>query len=161
MTERQNIHATGLVLGRTGIIFRGPSGSGKSLLALTLIDLWEARGQPASLVSDDRVDVEAGRSGLTMYAPPNIGGMIELRGRGIVTRPHVGKAPVRLVVDFVAKAERMVEEEDLVTELLGVAVARCPVPKAGIVELGHQALLVGEAIREVESSRSPRRQKTT
>ena len=41
--SRTNIHATGLVLGTTGVILRGPSGAGKSLLALSLIEAWEAR----------------------------------------------------------------------------------------------------------------------
>ena len=37
-----NIHATGLVLGEIGLILRGPPGAGKSLLALELIDQWQA-----------------------------------------------------------------------------------------------------------------------
>lgn len=145
--SRENIHATGLVLAETGLILRGPSGSGKSLLALELIDEWDARGRNARLVSDDRIDIESGVSGLSMHAPKAIEGLIELRGRGIVRRPFVPVAPVMLVVDLVDGLERMVEEDQLVATLLGVSIARCPVPRAGIVDSRHQLLLIREALR--------------
>lgn len=151
---RSNIHATGLVLGTTGVILRGPSGAGKSLLAIELIDEWELRGQEARLVSDDRVDVEATRTGLVMHAPKAIEGLIELRGRGIVSRPFVAKAPVHLVVDMVDTLERMVEEDALITELDGVSIARCPVPRAGKIDSRHQVLLIREALRALSPSKS-------
>ena len=142
-----NIHATGLVLGSTGLILRGPSGAGKSLLALELIDEWEMRGEGAKLVSDDRIDVEATSTGVVMHAPKAIEGLVELRGRGIVSRPFVNKAPLHLVVDLVDTLERMVEEDSLVTALEGITLARCPVPRAGIVDNRHQVLLIREALR--------------
>ncbi|HWA43978.1 MAG TPA: aldolase [Hypericibacter adhaerens] len=157
--SRENIHATGLVLGRTGLILRGPPGAGKSLLALELIDIWEARGQVAKLVSDDRVDIEAAGGRLTMYAPRAIAGLIELRGRGIVSRPHVASATLHLVVDLVDTLERMVEEDALVTTLGGLRLARCPVPRAGIVDSRHQLLLIREALRAL-NPRRPGRKKT-
>lgn len=142
-----NIHATGLVLGRTGLILRGPPGAGKSLLALELLDQWESRGLAARLVSDDRVDIEATARGLMMSAPKAIAGLIELRGRGIVSRPFVPRAALHLVVDLVDGLERMVEEDALVATLEGVGLARCPVPRAGIVDSRHQLLLIREALR--------------
>lgn len=148
-----NVHATGLVLSAIGLILRGPSGAGKSLLALELIDEWEARGLEARLVSDDRIDIEAGRTGLTMLAPKAIEGLIELRGRGIVSRPFVAKAPLHLVVDLVDALERMVEEDALVTELQGITLARCPVPRAGIVDSRHQVVLIREALRALSPQR--------
>lgn len=162
---RTNIHATGLVLGTTGIVFRGPSGSGKSILALQLIDEWEARGLDARLVSDDRIDIEAGKADLVMHAPKTIEGLVELRGRGIVSRPFVSRAPVHLVVDMVPTLERMVEEDALVTVLAGVTLPRCPVPQAGVVDSRHQVLLVREALRALEAeagapAQSARSQKT-
>lgn len=157
--SRSNIHATGLVLDRTGLILRGPSGAGKSLLALELIDEWEARGLKGLLVSDDRIDIEARRGGLVMHAPRAIEGLIELRGRGIVHRPFVASAPLHLVVDLVDELERMVEEDALTTTLDGVAVARCPVPRAGKVDSRHQVLLIREALRAL-SPKSTGRKKT-
>ena len=153
---RINVHATGLVLGKTGLILRGPSGAGKSLLALELIDEW---GDDGKLVSDDRIDVEATRAGLVMHAPKAIEGLIELRGRGIVSRPFVARSPLHLVVDLVDTLERMVEEDALLTELHGVTIARCPVPRAGKVDSRHQLLLIREALRAL-SPPKPRVKKT-
>lgn len=144
---RTNIHATGLVLGDIGMILRGPSGAGKSLLALELIDEWERRGETARLVADDRVDIEASEAALVMHAPKAIAGLIELRGRGIVSRPFVAEARLHLVVDLVDTLERMVEEDALVTRIEGITLARCPVPRAGIVDSRHQVLLIREALR--------------
>jgi len=154
-----NIHATGLVLGKIGLILRGPSGAGKSLLALELIDEWEARGVGASLVSDDRIDIEVTGTTLTMHAPKAIEGLIELRGRGIVSRPFVKSARLHLVVDLVEALDRMVEEDALVTDLQGVRLARCPVPRAGKVDSRHQLLLIREAVRAL-SPTPPRRKKS-
>ena len=145
--SRTNIHATGLVLGKAGLILRGVSGAGKSLLALELLDEWEARGLSAKLVSDDRIDVEATPQGLVMHAPAAIEGLVELRGRGIVERPFVRKSALHLVVDLVDSVERMVEEDQLVTTLEGVSITRCPVPRAGKVDSRHQLLLIREALR--------------
>jgi HPr kinase/phosphorylase len=97
-----NIHATCLRLARAGspfgappgcgVLILGPSGSGKSDLALRLI----AAG--AELVADDRTDlfVRAGR--LFARAPARIAGLLEVRGVGILALPHARQAPVALVV---------------------------------------------------------------
>ncbi|MFC3705149.1 HPr kinase/phosphorylase [Devosia honganensis] len=147
MNKPVNIHGTGLVLGDVGVLLRGPSGAGKSVLSMALLDRWEGRGQPAFLVADDRVDIIQEEGGLTMLAPPRLAGLIELRGRGIVSRPHRERARLHLVIDLVPELTRMIEEEELQTELLGHVLARAPVPQAGVVSLGHQELLVVEAVR--------------
>jgi serine kinase of HPr protein (carbohydrate metabolism regulator) len=155
--SRTNIHATGLVLGKTGLILRGVPGAGKSILALELLDEWELRGAPAKLVSDDRIDIEATSGGLVMHAPRAIEGLIELRGRGIVARPFVRRAPLHLVIDLVDSLERMVEEDALVTTLEGIALARCPVPRAGTVDSRHQVLLIREALRALSATPTARK----
>jgi serine kinase of HPr protein (carbohydrate metabolism regulator) len=161
VSEAHNIHATGLVLDGVGLILRGPPGSGKSLIALDLLDEWEARGRPAQLVSDDRVEIVADGGRLTMRPAPNIAGLAELRGRGIVRRPFVASAPLHLVIDLVEVLERMLEDDALSTELFGVRLARAPVPRTGVIDARHQLLLVREAVRSVGSPRRQARQKTT
>lgn len=158
---RTNIHATGLVLDRVGLLLRGKSGAGKSLLALELLDRAALAGRPAFLVADDRLDLEARPAGLEMHAPRSIAGLIELRGRGIVRRPFVASAPVSLVVDLVDSLVRMVEEPELETDLLGVTLPRCPVPRRGVVDSAHQLLLIGEAVAAIAPKRPIRRQNTT
>lgn len=151
MSKPKNVHGTGLLLGSTGVLLRGPSGAGKSVLALSLLDRWEGRGLPAFLVSDDRVDlVQTGRD-LSMKAPDNLAGLIELRGRGIVRRPHKSLVTLNLVIDLVPDLVRMLEEDAMVTEIAGARLARAPVPAADIVSIGHQMLLVIEAIAALDA----------
>lgn len=146
MSKPKNVHGTGLLLGSTGVLLRGPSGAGKSVLALSLLDRWESRGLPAFLVSDDRVDLAVTGRQLSMQAPETLAGLIELRGRGIVTRPHKNLVTLDLVIDLVPDMVRMLEEDAMVTELAGMTLARAPVPYGNVISLGHQILLVVEAI---------------
>lgn len=141
-----NVHGTGIVLAGTGVMLRGASGSGKSLLALVLLDAFAARGEDAVLVADDRLDLSLGDGRVMMSAPPAIAGLIELRGRGILSRPHRPSAPIGLVADLVDSLERMPEAAAFSTELLGVTVPRCPLPRAGAAGVEHQILLVREAL---------------
>ncbi|MBD8066197.1 hypothetical protein IC608_12030 [Devosia sp. PTR5] len=155
MSKPVNIHGTGLVLGSCGVLLRGLSGAGKSVLALALLERWEARGQAALLVSDDRVDLVEEAGHLVMVAPPQLAGLIELRGRGIVSRPHQARSPLHLVIDLVPDFARMLEEDALETELLGHVLPRAPVPQAGVIALGHQELLVAEAVRASGKASAP------
>lgn len=99
------VHGTCVELAGTGVLLRGPPGSGKSDLALRLID----RG--ARLVADDRVDLRAAEGMLRARAPEPIAGRVEIRGLGIVTVPTVAEARLGLVVDLVEPAviERLPE----------------------------------------------------
>ena len=146
MNQPRNIHGTGLLLGTHGVLLRGPSGAGKSVLALSLLDRWEGRGLEALLVADDRIDLSLEAGELIMRAPPNLAGLIELRGRGIVKRPY--RSPVRLdlVIDLVPELVRMLEDDALQTVIDGVTLARAPVPVAGVVNVWHQMLLISEAM---------------
>jgi len=146
MTMRENVHATAVSLGGKGILLRGPSGSGKSLLALSLLDRYAARDVEAVLVADDRVDLRREGDTILMSAPATIAGLIELRGRGIVTKPHRDNVRLDLVVDLMPTLERMPETHDFRVELLGHIVARCPVPKVGVIGMEHQRLLIEEAL---------------
>jgi serine kinase of HPr protein (carbohydrate metabolism regulator) len=146
MSKPINVHGTGLLLGATGVLLRGPSGAGKSVLALTLLERWESRGKPAFLIADDRIEISAERGQLQMHAQADLAGLIELRGRGIVRRPHRNTAPLHLVIDLVPELVRMLEEDALSTQLAGVTLVRAPVPAGNVVSLGHQMLLVTEAM---------------
>lgn len=147
MTERHNTHATGILLGHHGILLTGPSGSGKSLLALDLLEQARLRGETALLISDDRVLLSKDEDGLVMEPAPNIEGLIELRGRGIVSLPFAARAHVHLLVDLVDREQRMLEESELTARLYGIWLPRCPVPRRGLVDGLHQRFLVHAALR--------------
>jgi serine kinase of HPr protein (carbohydrate metabolism regulator) len=112
------VHGTCVELAGLGVLLRGPSGSGKSDLALRLID----RG--ARLVADDRVDLEAEGDGLVARAPEAIAGRIEVRGIGIIEVPAVAKARLGLVVDLVEAQEVERLPEPSACAFLGRAVRR-------------------------------------
>ncbi|MHA1114324.1 MAG: HPr kinase/phosphorylase, partial [Alphaproteobacteria bacterium] len=84
------VHATCVSLWGAGILLRGPSGSGKSDLALRLID------GGAVLVADDQVSLELRDGGLFASPPAATAGKLEVRGVGIVTVPFDEEAPMRL-----------------------------------------------------------------
>lgn len=115
----QRIHGTCVLLSGLGVLLRGPSGSGKSDLALRLID------GGARLVADDQVELDRDGQELRARAPHPLAGLIEVRGVGLMPMDAVEDAPVGLVVDLLpaaGDAERLPEVET--TELLGVAVRR-------------------------------------
>jgi HPr kinase/phosphorylase len=91
-------HATCVALGDAAVLLRGPSGSGKSDLALRFID------GGGHLVADDQVALTVEGGVLVAAPPPPLAGLIEVRGVGIVRLPHLPRATVRLVADLVEPA---------------------------------------------------------
>jgi HPr kinase/phosphorylase len=89
------LHGTAVALDGKGLLLRGPSGSGKSDLALRLID------GGARLVADDQTELHAEGDDVVLRAPAPIAGRLEVRGVGILAVPSIAAAPLRLVVDLV------------------------------------------------------------
>lgn len=82
--------------GWPGVLLMGPSGVGKSDLALRCLD------EGFQLVADDRVVVWASGDGLFGAPPDSLAGWLEINGVGVVATPHRPFARIRLVVDCVA-----------------------------------------------------------
>ena len=99
------LHASTVAIHGRAVLIEGLSGSGKSDLALRLID----RG--AALVSDDYTLVKHQGDGLIACAAPNIAGRIEVRGLGIIDMDYVDAQPVHLVVTLAEHVVRMPAEE--------------------------------------------------
>jgi HPr kinase/phosphorylase len=94
------IHANALLIGETGLLLRGVPGSGKSALTLRLVDWAVSRGFFARVIGDDRVAVE-NRSGRLIARPhPAAAGLIEMRGRGLVSVDFEPAGAIRGVVDL-------------------------------------------------------------
>lgn len=118
------VHATTIAIGEAGLLIRGPSGSGKSSLALALICLARLEGRFARLVADDRtqISVTGGRAVARPVSP--LEGLIERRGLGLTPEAHLSAAVIRMVIDCGAEPERMPQPEALVETLAGVTVPR-------------------------------------
>ncbi len=94
MQELEILHASTVAIGGNGVLILGPSGSGKSSLALQLIALG------AELVADDRTQVSCADDELIAAAPDTISGLIEARGVGLIQTAYVGPTALALVVDL-------------------------------------------------------------
>lgn len=123
------VHASAVQSGTTGILIRGPSGSGKSQLAFDLILAGRAGAiSTTHLISDDRVQLEADAGRLIARAPETIGGLIEIRGLGIRRCDFIPQGPIGLIVDLAAgDAARLPEAKSLSIELFGIKIPRIPV----------------------------------
>ena len=100
----ETVHASTVALEGRAVLITGLSGSGKSDLALRLLD----RG--FALVSDDRTIVRRDGPRLIASAPPNIAGKLEIRGIGIVEMSHVQDIPLALLVELSGEIQRMPDE---------------------------------------------------
>ncbi|CAN1722692.1 HPr kinase/phosphorylase [Hyphomicrobium sp. 1Nfss2.1] len=97
------LHGTAVALGAAAALILGPSGSGKSDLALRCLALAPTPllPQPPVLIADDRVFIERAGDRLRVKAPASIIGQIEVRGLGIIAVPHRLAADLVLAVELV------------------------------------------------------------
>ncbi|WP_340313309.1 HPr kinase/phosphorylase [Rhizorhabdus argentea] len=127
------LHATSVLIRGRVLLLSGQSGSGKSDLALRLID----RG--ALLISDDYTGLEARAGILYASAPPRIAGRIEVRGIGLVDIGCGGEGPVALMLDLDTVPARMTDETLPTERLCGI-----PVPVLAFAALEASAPIKAE-----------------
>lgn len=109
----ETVHSSSVASEGRAILITGPSGSGKSDLALRLLD----RG--FTLVSDDQTVVKKDGTRLLASAPPTIRGKLEIRGIGIVDMEHIDNIPVALIVELTGEIQRL-PDDSRERPLLGV-----------------------------------------
>jgi serine kinase of HPr protein (carbohydrate metabolism regulator) len=127
--------ATCVAIGNRALLIEGPSGSGKSSLALELID----RG--GALIGDDSVMLEE-RGGRLMARPhAETRCLIEVRNLGLITLPVCDEAPVALVLKLAASAPRYVEAAATV-EIAGIRLPRLRLwPRTSVLALKAELAL--------------------
>ena len=112
------LHAGCVAIGGRGLLILGESGTGKSDLALRLID----RG--ARLVSDDYTEITADHGRLIARSPQRLVGGIEARGIGILPLDPLPFADLSLALDLDRAPERMPVLETMMLE--GIELPRLP-----------------------------------
>lgn len=110
------VHATTVAINGDGVLIRGPAGSGKSDLALRLIDAG------AGLIADDYTKLEINDGQVFVSPPETISGMMEVRGIGVMHIGTSGQAPLMMIVNLVR--HELIERlpEHLNTEIMGTPV---------------------------------------
>ncbi len=112
------MHATLVAAGADGVLLRGPSGSGKSDLALRLL----AAPRSWRLVADDQVLVSRIGERVVGTAPTTLAGQLEVRGVGIVAVAHATSADIRLIIDLVPRDQVPRLPEPAIGDLLGLPI---------------------------------------
>jgi len=111
------LHATAVAIDGEAILLRGPSGSGKSDLALRLIDAG------ARLIADDQTLLRRIGDRVLVSAPPAIAGLLEVRGVGIVKVETIDPAPLALIADLILSGDIERLPERRVETIFGLSVA--------------------------------------
>jgi serine kinase of HPr protein (carbohydrate metabolism regulator) len=129
------VQASCVAIAERAVLIFGAPGSGKSSLALALID----RG--AVLIGDDGVALEAVEGQLLASPPPNIAGLIEVRNVGLLTCPTAQGTPVALAIRLSHEAERLPERAEAFV-CLGLGVPEIALwPDSPVLALRAEAAL--------------------
>ena len=132
------IHASAVLVGTRAVLIRGPSASGKSRLALELIEAGRIGTVLfARLVADDRVHLEAAGGRLLARPATALAGLIEVRSVGLLRVAHEPSAVVGFVVDLAAAdAVRLPEPDKRTADMDGIVLPRLAVaPDAAALPL--------------------------
>src|SRR5690242_9486725 len=111
----ETIHSSTVASDGRAVLISGPSGSGKSDLALRLLD----RG--FTLVSDDQTIVKRDGDRLLAAAPPTIAGKLEIRGMGIVDMERTDNMPIALLIELTSDIQRL-PDDSRARPILGINV---------------------------------------
>jgi len=95
--------ATCVAIDGRAVLIEGHPGTGKSSLALALID----RG--AVLVGDDGVTLDRADTRLLASPVPETVGLLEVRGLGLIPMPVARGVPVALVITLDRESPRFIE----------------------------------------------------
>lgn len=142
-TRSTTVHASAVLVGARAALIRGPSGSGKSRLALELIAAARTGLLPfARLVADDRVHLEAAGDRLLARPAEALAGLIEVHGAGLLRLAYEASAVVGFVVDLAAAdAARLPDAAGRKAEIEGVWLPRLAVASGAAVLPGVLALI--------------------
>lgn len=146
LAGERSLHATAVVHGESGVLILGPSGSGKSALALGLMAQARTTGAFGALIGDDRIFVTEAHGRLIARGAANMAGVIERRTAGLITVRHEPAAVVRLAVELCERGRRwprMPDDDD------GLTIGEVTIPRLALdsgLSVCDQALAVDERL---------------
>tara|TARA_Y100001934_G_scaffold102808_1_gene126392 strand:- start:587 stop:1009 length:423 start_codon:yes stop_codon:yes gene_type:complete len=97
----ETVHGTTVAVAGAGVLLQGASGSGKSDLALRLID------GGAILIADDRTILSRQGDQVVAQPPEPLRGILEVRGIGLIRVPTLVSIQLRLAVDLDMPPDRL------------------------------------------------------
>ncbi len=156
LTRETSLHATAVIHGESGVLILGPSGSGKSALALALLARARVTGAFGALIGDDRIFVREAHGHLIARGAANMAGVIERRLAGLVTVRQEPVAVVRLAVELCEPGHRwprMPNEDD------GFGVGEVTLPRLALdstLSVCDQVLAIEERVAAL-AAESPTR----
>ena len=109
----KRLHATSVAMEDNGVAIFGDPGSGKSDLALRLID------SGATLISDDITVFSKLEKNINLFGIENTKGLLEVREVGIITVPYVEGIKLKLVVKLTDKVIERIPKKNQIN-LLGL-----------------------------------------
>ena len=109
----KRLHATSVAIEDNGVAIFGDPGSGKSDLALRLID------SGATLISDDVTVFSKLEKKINLFGIENTKGLLEVREVGIITVPYVEGIKLKLVVRLTDKVIERIPKKNQIN-LLGL-----------------------------------------
>ena len=109
----KRLHATSVAIEDNGVAIFGNSGSGKSDLALRLID------SGATLISDDITVFSKSENNIHLFGVENTKGLLEVRELGIITVPYIEGIKLKLVIKLTDKEIERIPKKNQ-TNLLGL-----------------------------------------
>ena len=150
------LHATAVIHGESCVLILGPSGSGKSALALALMARASGAGAFGALIGDDRIYVRKADGRLVASGAANMAGIIERRMAGLMEVRHERAGIVQLAVELSERRgqwPRMPDDHD------GVIVAGVRLPRLALdsgLSVCDQALAVEERLAVLAAENSGR-----
>ncbi len=129
--QLSNVHATALVIGRAGILVSGPSGAGKTTLALELVATARAHSLHAALVSDDRTILRRAGARIVAEVPSSIAGMAEIHFLGPLAVESLASTLIDLSVELVEDGSAPRYQDPREQDWLGVALPSLVLPARG------------------------------
>ena len=112
--ELKRVHSSSVVLDDNGVLIMGDSGSGKSDLALRLID------NGATLISDDVSICKKKLNDIYLYCPTETKGLLEVRDVGIITVPFVEEIKLKLIVKLTISETKRLPDKNNFFKILGI-----------------------------------------